>query len=71
MDNVLSQPFLVQVVEIGDTVSVRRMALDETNTGTLTVEGLGSRMERAILIVSGLAPVTTQPASYEYRLSTP
>lgn len=71
MDNVLSQPFLVQVVEIGDTVSVRRMALDETNTGTLTVEGLGSRMERAVLIVSGLAPVTTQPASYEYRLSTP
>lgn len=70
IDNVLAQPFLVQVVEIGDAgVTVEQMPLDRTNSGTLTVENLGSEVEQAVLIVSGLAPITTQPASYQYQLS--
>lgn len=68
IDNILPQRFLVQVVEVGDDVNVRPIALDETNYGTLTIDGLGSTIDRAVLIVSGLTQVTTQPASYEYRL---
>ncbi len=65
IDNILPQKFLVQLIEIGDNVTVQRIALDETNYGQLTVNGLGGSVKKAILIVSGLTPVTSQPASYQ------
>ncbi len=68
MDNVLPQRFLVQVLELGDTVEVKTMTLNETNRGALTIEGLGTRLDQAVLIISGLTPVTSESASYEYRL---
>lgn len=70
MDNILAQPFLVQVVEMGDAgITVEQIPLDQANAGTFTVENLGSDIKRAVLVVSGLAPITTQPASYQYKLS--
>jgi hypothetical protein len=44
------------------------MELDEAQTGRLVVEGLGKEVEPAVLVVSGLAPVTTELASYEYTV---
>ena len=67
-DTVLPQRFLVQLIELGPDVTVRRMELDEAQTGRLRVEGLGTRVEGAVLVVSGLAPVTTELASYEYSI---
>ena len=67
-DNILPQRFLVQLVELGPDVKVRRMELDEAQTGRLVVEGLGKGVEGAVLVVSGLAPVTTELASYEYTV---
>jgi hypothetical protein len=67
-DNILRQWFLVQLIELGPDVKVRRMELDEAQTGRLVVEGLGREVERAVLVVSGLAPVTTELASYEYSI---
>jgi hypothetical protein len=58
----------VQLVELGPDVKVRRMELDEAQTGRLVVEGLGKGVEGAVLVVSGLAPVTTELASYEYTV---
>ncbi|MCB0153806.1 MAG: immune inhibitor A, partial [Anaerolineae bacterium] len=69
IDNILPQRFAVRVIEIGEEITVRTLPLDETNYGTLTVEGLGDRVERAVLITSGLAPVTSEPAGYEYTLT--
>jgi hypothetical protein len=69
IDNTLPQHFLVQVLEIGDDTNTRLMSLDEANYGTLTVDGLGSTVEQAILVVSGLTPITTEPASYQYKIS--
>lgn len=69
IENVLPQRFVAQVVEIGEEINVRTIPLDETNYGTLTLTGLGSSLDQAILIVSGLSPVTTEPASYQYKLS--
>ncbi len=67
-DNILSQRFLVQLIELGPAVRVRRMELDEAQTGRLVVEGLGKGIEGAVLVVSALAPVTTELASYEYSI---
>ncbi len=69
IDNVLPQRFLVQVLEIGDEITVRPVDLDQANHGTMTISGLGETIDQGVLIVSGLTPITTQPASYEYRLS--
>lgn len=67
-NNILPQRFVVQLIELGPDIRVRRMELDEAQTGRLAVEGLGKGVERAVLVVSGLAPVTTEPASYEYSI---
>jgi immune inhibitor A len=69
IDNILPQQFIVQVLEIGQEVNVRAMTLDETNRGRLTITGLGDIIDEAVLIVSGLAPITSQPASYEYKVA--
>jgi len=69
IDNTLSQRFIVQVLEISREINVRSLALDETNRGRLTITGLGDTVDEAVLIVSGVAPITSQPASYRYRLT--
>ena len=69
VDNVLPQRFIVQLVTFGPggkPVGVERMALDELQQGQLELRGLGSEVERAVLIVAGIAPVTTEWAGYEY-----
>jgi immune inhibitor A len=69
IDNILPQRFLTRVLLLGDDVTVQPLPLDETNYGTLTVAGLGDRYDQAVLIVSGLTPVTTEPASYQYKIT--
>jgi immune inhibitor A len=71
VDNVLPQRFIVQLVTFGQggkPLRVERMVLDELQRGRLELRGLGTEMERAVLIVSGIAPVTTEWASYEYKV---
>ena len=69
MNNILPQRFLVQVLEIGDEVNLVPFPLDDSNDGTLTVTGLGNNLNRVVIIVSGLTPVTTQPANYSYTIT--
>jgi immune inhibitor A len=68
-DNILAQRFVVQLIEIGDETQVRRMTLDELQQGQLKVRGLGNELDRAVLVISGYAPVTTELASYEYEIT--
>jgi hypothetical protein len=68
IDNVLPQRFVVQLIVFGPEVTVERMELDAAQTGRLVVEGLGEGVERAVLVVSALAPVTTELASYQYTI---
>jgi immune inhibitor A len=65
----IPQEFLVQVILLGNDVRVERMVLDDEMKGTLQVSGLGSEVEEAVLVVSALAPMTTEPAIYRYRAS--
>jgi hypothetical protein len=65
IDNLLPQEFVVQVIVEGDETTVHRLELDENNQGSLTVSVDGGR---AVLVVSGVTPVTEQKASYEFTI---
>ena len=65
--NVLPQRWLVQMVVFGDETTVQRLELNDDQTGEWTVP-LGDEADRAIITVSGLAPVTTEMGSYSYEI---
>jgi len=66
--NVLPQRFIVQIIETGATPVVRRMTLDEQQRGQITITGLGGN-KKAILVVSGCTPFTTEMAAYTYEVT--
>ena len=65
--NVLAQRWLVQMILFGPETTVERLELDEDQTGEWVVP-LDSRTDRAMLTISGLAPVTTEMGSYSYEI---
>jgi len=65
--NVLPQRWLVQSILFGPETTVERLELEEDQSGQWTIP-LGSQTDRAVIVVSGLAPVTTEWASYSYEV---
>ena len=61
--NIISQPYLVQLIEIGDEVTVQTMSLDELGTGTFLISP-STAVTRRIITVSPTSEDTTLPASY-------
>jgi hypothetical protein len=68
-DNTLPQRYLVQLIELGAETRVRWIELDEDQRGQLVIEGFGDEVERAVLVVSALAPKTTELAGYQYSIT--
>jgi hypothetical protein len=66
--NVLPQEWLVQLVTFGNETAVERLALEADQTGSWEIP-LGGGADRAVVTVSALAPVTTEPASYRYEIA--
>jgi len=66
--NVLPQRWLVQLVLFGSETTVERLELEADQTGEWTVP-LDRGARRAIVTISGLAPVTTELATYKYEIS--
>jgi len=68
-DNRLPQRWLVQVIEQSlFRTRVRRMSINDEGCGRLLVEDLGRMGKKALLVVSALAPVTTEEAAYEFEI---
>jgi len=65
--NVLPQRWLVQVVLFGPETTVERLEMGEDQTGEWDIS-LDSHTNRAVITVSGLAPVTTEVGSYSYEI---
>ncbi|MEJ5310409.1 MAG: hypothetical protein WHX52_11600 [Anaerolineae bacterium] len=65
--NILPQTWIVQVVIDGDEPQVERLLMQNGTSGTWTIP-LSSQQNEAIIIVSALAPVTTEMAAYEILL---
>lgn len=70
-NNVLPQDFLVQVVQPGNPEApvVRLLGPGETPQGAWEIS-VGGSLGDATIVVSGLAPVTTEPAVYRVMLES-
>ena len=68
-DNQLPQEWLVQIMVFkdGNLASFERAAVETDGTVRIDVEGL-DRGSEVVLAISGLTPVTTEEAYYEYRI---
>ncbi len=66
----LPQGWTVQVIEMdGDkATAVRRMQLNNSNQGSLTVNGLGGS-KTAVLVVAAHTPFASEWAPYEYQIT--
>ena len=65
--NILPQTWIVQIVIEGDEPQVERLLMQNGTSGTWTIP-LNSQQNEATIIVSALAPVTTEMAVYEILL---
>jgi immune inhibitor A len=71
IDNQLPQRWLLQVLIFQDNrlVDLERPAVDENGYARIEIDALGGG-KTAVLAISALAPVTTEPAAYEYWIET-
>ncbi|MDO8674390.1 MAG: immune inhibitor A, partial [Dehalococcoidia bacterium] len=68
--NRLKQRYLVQIIRSGAGENkVETMALDENQDGLTVISGFGRDFQRAVLVISGLTPLTSEKASYNLSLS--
>jgi len=68
-DNLLYQRWLIQIIEGGRRgVEVRRMEIGPDGTGAVAIDGLGRNGKSAVLVISAMAPVTTEVAPYRYTI---
>lgn len=66
MDNTLPQRFVVQVILQGGQTTVQRVVLDAYNQGNLDLDL--SAGQKAILVISGVTPFTTELASFQFSI---
>ncbi len=67
-NDLVPQRFLVLLIGLGDTVTVERLEVRESGTTEWTVELDSEGWREAVLVVSGLAPLTTYPAPYRLTI---
>ncbi len=63
------QEFVVQLITLGQETQVTLLNLGKEMRGTVEIDGVGGQVERAVLVVSGITPATTEWAGYRYRVT--
>lgn len=67
MENILPQRWIVQVIEFaGWETRVHKIELDEEQKGEWLIDG--DEVDRVVLVISALAPSTTEVAPYKYEV---
>jgi hypothetical protein len=69
-DNRLPARPLVRVIEEGSDTVVRDMPLAADGMGSIVIDDLGGATRRALLAVSELAELSSEPLPYEIRLTS-
>jgi immune inhibitor A len=67
-NDLVPQDYLVLVLGLGDTVTVTRLPVQDDQTGEWTVFLGREDVREAVLVISGTAPLTTQPAPYRLEI---
>ncbi len=67
IDNIVPQRYVVQLIEMANPPKITKLPLDESNRGSLWLDA--PKGGTYILVISALAPVTTETAHYQYRLN--
>jgi hypothetical protein len=65
----LPQRFALRLITMGATPQVQEITLDAQNRATIDLAGLGTDYRKAVIVVIGETDVTTEPASYRYRVA--
>jgi bacillopeptidase F (M6 metalloprotease family) len=68
-DNTLPQGWLVQVIDKGlFTAEVRELTVGDDGCGQMTLDNVGRSGRHTLLVVSAVAPLTTEEAQYVFDL---
>jgi len=67
-ENQMPQRFVVQLVEFAPRLRLRRAIVEANQPLAWAIESPGGDNQTALLIVSAIAPVTTERASYEWQI---
>jgi hypothetical protein len=69
VNNFLPQSYSVQLIRFGSKTTVERIALDAGNRAQVTLKNFGGDLSRAILVISGLTPVTTETTAFDVSIA--
>jgi hypothetical protein len=67
-DNRVRQRWAVQLIVLGKEVAIHPVRVDGDGQGQVSVRGMGAEVDAAVLVVSALAPATTEIAPYVYAV---
>ncbi len=70
-DNILPEHFAVQLITLGQKATVTRVPLDSSNKGEVAIGPLGADVKVVVLVVSAMAPVTTETTPFTISLKRP
>ena len=66
----IAQRFVVQVIETGDQMQVRRIALDASNDASIELRGPADGVARSVIVIAATSQATSEEATYRYSLTT-
>lgn len=66
--NLLPQEWIVQLVTYGDETEVQRLLIADGVSGEWVIP-FSAQMDKAVIAISALAPMTTEPANYQFELT--
>ena len=67
-DGLVPQRYLALLIGLGDTIAVEQLTMGEDQTAGWAVPLGREGWREAVLVLSGLAPLTSQPASYQLTI---
>ncbi|MEX0785222.1 MAG: hypothetical protein WD939_01155 [Dehalococcoidia bacterium] len=70
LDERLPQRFELRLIKMTSPPGVEAIELDADNHARITLDGLGSEYQTAVVVVMAVTDGTTEPARYRYTVST-
>ncbi len=68
-NNFLPQKWSVQLIKFGRQTTIDQVQLDANGRGQVTLQNFGGDISRAMLVISGLTPVTTETAPFSVSIA--